>query len=459
MATSTSKRIILAAGLVLLAGLSASDLRAETRIRSEYFAGGGWGHWGGHGWGHHPGHRGAFSPDSKSIAVVRKSQIVLWDLEAQKEVAVLEHPDPVRHFEFSPDGRSLVVALNHVSVSGNQIVIWDLKSRKIRFRIEQGRGIGSMAFFGDGSRLAVGSHGFTKADTKRPPVLRVWNVDTGDELGRLDGDLSQVKGGLFDMAASPDGKWLAVHQYRTAAKGDIIVWDAETLTVQRTLRGAGGLHQLQFTPDSKLLAGALSIRAKASTRGVIDGVRLWDVASGKAVAETAFETAGDGHGWTWFTLAPDSRSLVALANWHLNDHRRLDRCAIRLWEFAAGHETDLSVGWGQMNFGDRPHHWHSDAAFSPKGDVLAVSDCESHPQVRLWAFKYQALLRTFDMTLEQDAAAPPGALRCYPWGLEFSPDGRWLTASRALPRSREHETFVWEIAPPDKIAVPARSGQ
>lgn len=381
----------------------------------------------------------------------------------QKEAAVLENEDQVRYFAFSPDGRSLAVSLDHIgSARKNQLVIWDLKSRAIQFRLEQGRTVWDMTFFGDGSRLAVASNAvIMKGEAKQPQLLRVWDTDTGEELARLDAEPGnrQRKPGLYRLAASPNGKWLAAHQYRTAAKGDIILWDAETLTVQRTLRGAGGLHQMQFTPDSKLLAGGMTVRSKASRRGTIAGVRLWNVAEGKQVAETAFDAADADSGSSWFVFAPDSRSLLASALLRFSGDQRHNRCEIRLWEFASGRETDLGAGWGDVNFGNRPRFWHFDADFAPTGDVLAVSDCETHPQVRLWAFKYQALLRTFDMTIEQDAVAPVNPMIHYPWGIEFSPNGRWLTASRRLPRGPEHETFVWEIAPPEKVAGPARSGQ
>ena len=64
------------------------------------------------------------------------------------------------------------------------------------------------------------------------------------------------------------------------------------------------------------------------------------------------------------------------------------------------------------------------------------------------------LLPSGDATLTRQVKAAGG-----PWGVDFSPDGRWLAASRRLPKGPEHETFIWEVARAAAAAGRADSGQ
>ncbi|HEX5444591.1 MAG TPA: hypothetical protein VFW87_12205, partial [Pirellulales bacterium] len=400
----------LLAALLLVAGLSTNLLHAQSRIRGESQAlgwggGGGGGGYGSGGWHHHHGGGSVFSPDSKLLAVVRRTQLVLWDLAAKQEVAVLEHDHPVRFFEFSRDGQTLAIAVDREGDSKGQLVIWDIETRAKRFELEKGRGIWQMEFIGDGDKLVVASHGVTKRDAKLPPALRVWNTDTGEELAQLDGNAGrQKKPELYRLAASPDGRLLAVWQLRTATKADIVLWNAESLTTERTLRGVGRVGQLQFSPDGKLLAGGMSVRSKGDRKGMMIGVRLWQVASGKELSATAFDEAGVKSGGAWFAFAPDSKSLIAAAHLYLGADQH--ETELRLWQFAAGREINLGLALGDPNLIGRRHYWYVNADFSPKGDWLAISDVRPRPQVKLWNAKSRQLVRTLDMTIEADAAAP-----------------------------------------------------
>lgn len=235
---------------LLLAGLP-GPLHAQSRIAGETKGwGSGWGHGGDGAGGFH--RRGSiFSPDSKLLAVVRRTQVVLWDLAAKEEVAVLENDDPVRCFKFSGDGQTLAVAvLNDGDATEDKVIIWDIDTRAKRCQIEQGRIVWQMEFIGDGERLVVASDSRKKGPSKYPQTLRVWNTDTGEQLTQLDGNAGrQKKPELYRLAASPDGRLLAAWQMRTATKADIVLWDSESLTPRRTLRGVGRVGQLRFSPD------------------------------------------------------------------------------------------------------------------------------------------------------------------------------------------------------------------
>ncbi len=449
MSMARKIRMVFTATLFLCADLSANLLHAQSRIPGETKGSTmGWG--GGAGWaggGHfHRGGGSIFSPDSKLLAVVRITRVVLWDLTAKQEVAVLENDDPVRCFQFSRDGRTLAVAVLHrVDPAKDRIIIWDIDARAKRCQIEQGRIVWQMEFIGDGDKLAVASRSRKKGPGKYPQTLRVWDTDTGEELVQLDGNAGrQKKPELYRLAASPDGRLLAAWQLRTATKADIVLWDSESLTPQRTLRGIGSVGQLQFSPDGKLLAAATRVPPRGNRKDMMVGVRLWQVASGKELSATAFDDAGVKPGDAWFAFAPDSKSLIAAG--HLYPSPSDSETEFRLWEFATGRESNLGLVLGDPSLIRRPGYWYVGMDFSPTGDWLAISDRQPGPQVKLWNAKSRQLVRTLEMNVEQPGAVP--AERVAPAGMAFSPDGRWLAASRNTTHNT-YETFVWEMDSPD----------
>ena len=61
-------------------------------------------------------------------------------------------------------------------------------------------------FSADGRRIAAGGGGTDRGgnESKANCVVRVWDVETGEETGQFAGHTGLVR----DLAFSPDGKWL-----------------------------------------------------------------------------------------------------------------------------------------------------------------------------------------------------------------------------------------------------------
>jgi WD40 repeat protein len=121
--------------------------------------------------------------------------------------------------------------------------------------------IWAAALFPDGKRAITGA---------KDKSLRLWDVETGSQLGVFRG----VKEDVRCLALSPDGKTVAVGHLDKGydPPGTIRLWDVEKLEEIREFRG----HTLEvsavvFSADGKRIVSS----------GFDNTVRLWDVASGK----------------------------------------------------------------------------------------------------------------------------------------------------------------------------------
>jgi WD40 repeat protein len=137
--------------------------------------------------------------------------------------------------------------------------------------------------------------------------VRLWDLDTGKELVRLDGHTAPVRA----VAFAPDGK----RAVSADDEGVIRLWDLAEKKALRTLTGHdGGVTCLAFTTDGKrLLSG-----------GVDRSLRVWDVETGKI----GQEWYGHDDAVLCVSVSPDgTHALTGSA----------DGGAI-LWELATGRE-------------------------------------------------------------------------------------------------------------------------
>jgi DNA-binding SARP family transcriptional activator/WD40 repeat protein len=132
----------------------------------------------------------------------------------------------------------------------------------------------------DGSRLLLGTGGFgaSAAATGRGAVVVV-DTKTWRPLRRLlDG------AAVTTVVASPDGRSLAVGQ-----GSRVVVLDAATYTVRRTLAATGPVASTAFSRDSSWLAAV----------GGSKRLDVWDVWSGRPVLADAPYFAGEGASVGW----------------------------------------------------------------------------------------------------------------------------------------------------------------
>jgi WD40 repeat protein len=196
----------------------------------------------------------AYSTDGQYLVTGRQNATLqVWDAKTGQEIGTLgTHKREIVGVVFSQKGGHLA------SASGDgEVKLWDAtrldkeqEARHILSACVPGAYL-NVAFSPDGQRLVTGGEGDT---------VKIWNVQTGQELKILSGHTGDV----CAVAFSPDGRWLATAGEDTTVR----IWDAATWKPRYTLRGHTGLvSSLAFSPKGQyLVSGSRDHR-----------VKVWDV--------------------------------------------------------------------------------------------------------------------------------------------------------------------------------------
>jgi WD40 repeat protein len=218
------------------------------------------------------------------------------------------------------------------------------------------------------------------------PTVRLWDMQRRAPLSTLAGR----RGGVFDMAFSPDGRTLAIGSDKAE------LWD-----VQRRRRlGTLSSHQtaaVAFSPDGRILAAAL-----------YRGVQLWDVRR-HVLLGTIPDLSGGG-----VAFSPDGRTLAISTT----DH------GVRLW--GVGRRTLEATLFAQASL-------VYEVAFSPDGRILAAGTPARG--VQLWDVRRRILLGTIVGSIR-------GAAQ-----MAFSPDGRTLATGSGSFSGVE----LWDVNGRDRL--------
>jgi RNA polymerase sigma factor (sigma-70 family) len=304
------------------------------------------------------------------------------------EAKVLNLDGRGRRLAWSPDGKTLAVVEIYEPLlfgrRGSALSLWDVEQGRLRQTVAVAGGGGlafqQVAFSPDGSMLAA-----TVAEEVVLPTMRrvqyvimVWDAQTL-ALKRTLGNDSQFVG----VAWSPNGRLLAGTD---ATHRRVQLWDAETGTLQRTLdTGKAGPWSMAFSPDGKTLVVGIQ---KGDGAGEVS---LWDVATGDrrhTLTQVDFVTA--------VACSPDGRRVASSGGGDL----------VRIWDIATG---ELLVSLPGTKGGSRS------VAFSADGRLVAAAGADG--KVRLWDAHTGELTETLNgHGAEVHAVA-------------FSPDGTTLAST------------------------------
>lgn len=183
---------------------------------------------------HMKGHRSGtscigFSPDSRLFASGgMDGMVMIGDIRTRRLVASLEHQAQVRGLAFHPDGEHIITLSWGDAHLPRQMTLWNIRTRQkvrqVKCQTEK-----NVSFSPDGRLLALDGQ-VLDADTWKirydfrerviafSPDSRlaascrsdfnsvgVWDLENGNQLTLLKGHSE----GIWSVAFSPDGKWLA----------------------------------------------------------------------------------------------------------------------------------------------------------------------------------------------------------------------------------------------------------
>ncbi|MCZ8199622.1 WD40 repeat domain-containing protein [Microcystis sp. LE19-55.1A] len=271
------------------------------------------------------------------------------------------HDDFVQSVNFSPDGKTLV------SSSGdNTIKLWNVETgQEIRTLKGHDRDVISVNFSPDGKTLVSSSGDNT---------IKLWNVETGQEIRTLKGHDRAV----WSVNFSPDGKTLV----SSSSDKTIKLWNVETGQEIRTLKGHDrAVWSVNFSPDGKTLVSG----SWDST------IKLWNVETGKEIRTLK----GHDNFVQSVNFSPDGKTLVSSSS---------DK-TIKLWNVETGQEIRTlkghDSGVGSVNF-------------SPDGKTLVSGSWDK--TIKLWNVETGKEIRTLKGHYS------------FVYSVNFSPDGKTLVS-------------------------------
>jgi len=238
--------------------------------------------------------------------------VKVWDLRTGQELRTLTgHNSSVLSVAVTPDGKKVISGS-----ADNTIKVWDLETGQQLLNLtEHKEGVNALAVTPDGKKIVSGAGkstawaGWTSSDN----TIKVWDLETGQELFTLDGHTAMINA----VAVTPDGKKVI----SASSDASLKIWDLQTREQLDTLKGHKGIYDLQKGEVNDIAItsdGKQGISASSDDRSLI----IWDLDSGEKLK--SLPVSFGLHGQSVVGITPDGKLAVSgcyksILVWDLTD--------------------------------------------------------------------------------------------------------------------------------------------
>jgi WD40 repeat protein len=256
--------------------------------------------------------------------------------------------------EWSPDWERLAVAhdtlIEVIEVAGGEVLV-TLEGHE--------EAINSLAWSPDGSQLA---------STSEDAMVHIWDLESGELVEKLGCHECPT----LDAEWSPDGRYLA----SGSSDRSVRIFDMQNEGEEVHALNAGrAAYSVAWSPDGQMVAG-----------GVYCHARIWDVESGEelltldAPREEVLKPSNCCGLQFGIAFSPDGSKIVAAGD------------SIMIWDVENGEEIARLSG----------HKFCvADVAWSPNGELLAVSTRDRAGSIYFWDVESGELLYEFQTHNDQ----------------------------------------------------------
>lgn len=284
-------------------------------------------------------------------------------------LAQLAHKNQIWNVQVDPDVENFIT-----SSSDNTACVWSFEDGSQRLCVQLDGAVNEAIFSKDGKSIYTGDASGS---------VRIWDANTGELQQRYDFDSA-----IWDLSASPDGKWLAVARDDNTAS---IISLTNPEQAADNIGRSSAVYVVTFSPNSDWIA-----------IGESNGeVIIWNV------------------GKNFFLKAPTHLDEVYVAKFSPDGKWLVTGGAdstVRVSEALTGQERHV------LTHGD----WVEDIAFSPDGSWFAVASDDN----RVWVWETET--GEEKLRLKHDDFVQK---------VRVSNDGRWIASS-----SFDQTLRVWDVA-------------